>query len=52
MTFTLGIMSLMTLNVLFVALGGGYKKFPPAQENKKEEEKDATTEAVRKVLFD
>ena len=32
MTFFLGLMSLSTLNVFFISLGGGYKKFPPPQE--------------------
>ncbi len=30
MTFVLGIFSLFTINNVFVSLGGGYKKFPPA----------------------
>jgi hypothetical protein len=31
MTFTLGIMSLVVINSFFISIGGGYKKFPPAQ---------------------
>ena len=26
--FVLGMMSLLTINTLFIALGGGYKKYP------------------------
>ena len=33
MTFFLGLMSLSTLNVFFISLGGGYKKFPPHEKN-------------------
>ena len=31
MTFTLGIMSLITINSFFISIGGGYKKLPPSQ---------------------
>lgn len=39
MTFILGVMGMMTLNTMFVSLGGGYKKFPPVND-KSEEDKD------------
>jgi hypothetical protein len=31
MTFILGMMGLLTINTFFVSIGGGYKKFPPPQ---------------------
>jgi len=39
MTFILGMMGLLTVNTMFVSLGGGYKKFPPAPVFKEEEKK-------------
>ena len=41
MTFILGMMGLLTVNTMFVSLGGGYKKFPPASVSKEEEKKRA-----------
>jgi hypothetical protein len=39
LTFVLGMMGLLTINTMFVSLGGGYKKFPPAPVFKEEEKK-------------
>lgn len=50
MTFTLGIMGLLTLNVFFISIGGGYKKFPQSVDKK--EEKESEIDKVQKVLFD
>jgi len=40
MTFILGLMGLSTLNVFFISIGGGYKKFPPTEDRKNESDKN------------
>jgi hypothetical protein len=40
MTFTLGMMFILTLNTVFVSIGGGYKKFPPCRCQEKEKNLD------------
>jgi hypothetical protein len=37
MTFFLGLMGLSTLNVFFISIGGGYKKFPSSSNEKEDE---------------
>jgi hypothetical protein len=40
MTFILGMMGILTVNTMFISIGGGYKKFPPQNCNCKKEEKE------------
>ena len=40
MVFVLGMMSMLSLNSLFVSLGGGYKKYPTCSCQVKEKEDD------------
>lgn len=39
MTFVLGMMCLLTMNTFFIAIGGGYKKYPTLEQQKEDKDK-------------